>query len=91
MKIACYLPETVVTNEDLASGQDGWTPEKMCETRFGQSMIAAYTRGSRPTCKYKNWIRFCARVDAAREEMGIGPLAPYLEAAKAKEKAEKEV
>ena len=29
MKIACYLPETVVTNEELASGQDGWTPEKI--------------------------------------------------------------
>jgi hypothetical protein len=27
-------------------------------------------------------------VDLVREELGIGPLEPYLEAAKAKEKAE---
>ena len=67
---------------------NGWTPEKICETRFGKSMITAYTRGSRPSCKYKNWIRFCAMVDKVREELGIGPLAPYLEAAKAKEKSE---
>ena len=69
---------------------NGWTPEKICETRFGRSMIAAYIRAKRPTCKYRNWIRFSGRVDQAREKMGVGPLEPYLEAAKAKLEGENE-
>jgi hypothetical protein len=62
----------------------GWTPEKICEYRFGRSCIAAYGRGSRPTCKYRNWIRFCGNIDKLRAELGIGPLLPVLEAAKTK-------
>ena len=66
----------------------GWTPEKICEYRFGRSCIAAYMRGKRPTCKYRNWIRFTGNVDKLREELGIGPLEPALEAAKSKLEAE---
>jgi hypothetical protein len=62
----------------------GWTPKKICEYRFGRSCIAAYMRGKRPTCKYRNWIRFTGNVDKLREELGIEPLEPVLEAAKAK-------
>ena len=29
MKIACHLPDKVVTNAELASAADGWTPEKI--------------------------------------------------------------
>lgn len=70
---------------------NGWTPEELCKYRFGRSMISAYTRAKRPTCKYKNWIRFSGRVDKLREEMGIEALEPALEAAKNQENLENEV
>ena len=64
---------------------NGWTPEKLCEYTFGRSCIAAYMRAKRPTCKYRNWIRFSGNVDNLRADLGIGPLEPALEAAKAKD------
>jgi hypothetical protein len=36
-------------------------------------------RGKRPTCKYRNWIRFTGRVDKLREEYGIGDLVEALD------------
>lgn len=59
--------------------RNGWTPEQICQYRFGRACIAAYTRGKRPTCKYRNWIRFTGRVDKLREEYGIGDLVEALE------------
>lgn len=70
---------------------NGWKPEELCKYRFGRSMIAAYMRAKRPTCKYKNWIRFSGRVDKLREEMGIEALEQVLEAAKKQENPEKVV
>ena len=51
--------------------RNGWTPEQICQYRFGRACIAAYTRGKRPTCKYRNWIRFTGRVDKLREDYPI--------------------
>ena len=70
---------------------NGWTPEKICEYRFGRSCIAAYMRAKRPTCKYRNWIRFSGNVDNLRADLGIGPLEPALEAAKAKDNINNQV
>ena len=59
--------------------RNGWSVEDICKYQFGRSCIAAYGRAKRPTCKYKNWIRFAAKVDELREKYHISDLLEQLE------------
>lgn len=58
---------------------NGWTPEQVCQYRLGRSAIHAYGRAKNPSCKWRNWIRFAARVDKVREEKNIPELLPFLQ------------
>ena len=57
---------------------NGWTPEQVCQYRLGRSAITAYGRAKSPLCKWRNWIRFAARVDKVIEEKNLPPLLPAL-------------